>query len=360
MQINYVKKPIIFVGDILKHEIDLSKYSIRTDLISDTIDTSKSIDGITLDNDNVGDIAITRVIVGEEGTGRVDRKAGKYVTIAFSDVTDKLNREDVTDVLTKELKNFMKYMKITKKMKCLVVGLGNAMSTPDAVGPKVIEHVIVTKHIFEIEGIKRNKDYRNVSAFAPGVFGTTGIETHSIIKGIIIETDPDFLVIVDALASSSIDRVNKTIQITDAGISPGSGVGNMRKELSIETLGKPVLAIGVPTVVDAVTIVSDTINFMFKKFGYSMKNIGKASEKLKPVTTVNYLEEDNHISEEDKKRLLGILGDLSEEEIKSLIFEVLTPVGYNLMVTPKEVDFVIDKLSDVISISINKALHNMK
>jgi GPR endopeptidase len=339
------------------HEIDLSKYNIRTDLISDTIDDYNKTDGITVDKEKAGDIEIIRVVV-EEVVDYLDKKPGKYVTIAFEDVTDKDNRKSVINVLTKELKNFIKYMKIKKSMKGLVIGLGNDNSTPDSVGPKVIDNIIVTKHIFEIEGIDRNKEYRNVSAFAPGVFGTTGIETMSVIKGIINETNPDFLVIVDALASSSIDRVNKTIQITDAGISPGSGVGNMRGELSKETLGIPVLSLGVPTVVDAVTIVSDTINFMFKKFGYSINNVNKASEKLKSVTNVNYLENDYDMNADDKRKLLGILGDLSDEEIKSLIFEVLTPVGYNLMVTPKEVDFVIDKLSLVIGQSINNALHN--
>ena len=344
----------------MKHEIDLSKYSIRTDLISDTIDVNSSIDGVVFDNDSVGNTAITRVTVNGEASSVLNKKNGKYVTISFPDVTDKTNREEVIKILVGELKEFIKYMKISKNMKCLVVGLGNAASTPDALGPKVINNIIVTKHIFEVEGIKRNRYYRNVSAFAPGVFGTTGIETQSIIKGVISETNPDFLIIIDALASSSIDRVNKTIQITDTGISPGSGVGNMRGEISFETIGRPILTIGVPTVVDAVTIVSDTINFMFKKFGYSIKNVDKVSEKLKPITSVNYLEKENNISGEDKKKLLGILGDLSEEEIKSLIFEVLTPVGYNLMVAPKEVDFIINKLSDVVSVSINKSLHNIR
>ena len=341
------------------HEIDLSKYNIRTDLISDTIDENRDIEGLIVDKEKIKDIDIIRVSVSEKAIKYVDKKIGKYVTIAFLDVTDKDNRKDVISVLVRELRNFIKHMKIMKEMKCLVIGLGNDRSTPDSIGPKVIDGIIVTKHIFEIDGIKRNKEYRNVSAFAPGVFGTSGIETGSVIKGIIRETSPDFLIIVDALASSSIDRVNKTIQITDAGISPGSGVGNTRGELSKETLGIPVLAIGVPTVVDAVTIVSDTINFMFKKFGYSMNNIDKASEKLKAVTSVNYLESDYDMNPDDKRRLMGILGDLSDDEIKSLIFEVLTPVGYNLMVTPKEVDFVIEKLSLVLSDAINKAIHNI-
>ena len=120
----------------------------------------------------------------------------------------------------------------------------------------------------------------------------------------------------------------------------------------------PVLAIGIPTVVDAVTIVSDTINYLMKKFSYSKKNINNAKNKLRPVTAINYLKEPNtSLTNEDKKRLLGEVGKLSDEEMRQLIFEVLTPIGYNMMVTPKEVDFLIEKLSKVISNGINKSLH---
>ena len=144
--------------------------------------------------------------------------------------------------------------------------------------------------------------------------------------------------------------------MTDAGIHPGSGIGNNRKEISKETLDIPVIAIGVPTVVDAVTIVSDTINYMHKHFTYMKNNINKTN-KLIPINKINYLKEQIDVTIEDKKNLLGIIGNLNESEIKQLIYEVLSPIGYNLMVTPKEINFVIDKLSDVIGNGINRALH---
>ena len=248
-------------------------------------------------------------------------------------------------------------MNILDSDKCLVVGLGNSNSTPDSLGPKVVDNIVVTKHLFDIDGIDVLDEYRNVSAIKPSVLALTGIETRDIIKGIISISKPDFLIIVDALSSSSISRVNKTIQITDTGISPGSGVGNNRGELSKDTLGIPVIGIGVPTVVDAVTIVSDTINFMMKKFSYSKKNIDSYKDKLKPLNKINYLDIETELSTSDKKKIMGEVGILSKNEIKQLIFEVLTPIGYNMMVTPKEVDFVIDKLSIVISNVINRSLH---
>ena len=185
--------------------------------------------------------------------------------------------------------------------------------------------------------------------------GETGIETSDLIKGVVDTVNPDFVIIVDALASSSIERVNKTIQMTDAGINPGSGVGNKRKEISVDTLGVPVVAIGVPTVVDAASIVSDTINYMYRHFAYTKENIDNPAQKLK--VKVNYLNKEVNIEENDKKNLFGIVGSLSDNEVKTLIYEVLNPVGYNLMVTPKEEDFVVEKISDVISGGINSALH---
>ena len=336
------------------HEIDLSKYKIRTDLIIEQLDNSinqvlreykdiKVLD-ISLDKDN----------------NEINKLKGRYITISFNDVTDINNESDLEKVFISELRALLKSLHIKDDYKCLVVGLGNTNSTPDSLGPKVINNVLVTRHLFELDGIKVEKGYRNVAAFTPGVMGSTGIEASDVILGIIDKIKPDFILVIDALASSSIDRVNKTIQMTDSGINPGSGVGNSRKELSKRTLGIPVIAIGVPTVVDAVTIVSDTINYIKKNYSYNIRNIDKPSNKLKLAKDINYLEEDIELSSEDRKKLLGLVGNLNDEDMKKLIFEVLTPVGYNMMVTPKEVDFVIDKLSLLLTRGINKSLHSNK
>ena len=155
--------------------------------------------------------------------------------------------------------------------------------TPDALGPIVVENVLVTRHLFQLQPESVEEGFRPVSAIRPGVMGITGIETSDVIYGIIEKTNPDFVIAIDALAARSIERVNSTIQISDTGIHPGSGVGNKRKELSKATLGIPVIAIGVPTVVDAVSITSDTIDFILKHFGREMKEGNKPSRSLLPA-----------------------------------------------------------------------------
>lgn len=338
-------------------EIDLKNYKVRTDLIVDNIDTN-DYPGIEKSEREINGIKVTDITVVDDLI-EINKRKGKYITIGFNDITDTINRKNVEKVLSKELKKLLKYLNIKSDDKCLIVGLGNYKSTPDSLGPKVINKLIVTRHLYLIDEVKVDEGYRNVSAFTPGVMGTTGIEARDFIFGICKETKPDFIIAIDALASSSIDRVNKTIQMTNTGINPGSGVGNTRIEISEETIGIPVIAIGIPTVVDAVTIVSDTLKYLLKKFSYSIKNINNSANKLKPITSINYLEKEvGELSSEDKEKILGFLGNLTEEEMHQLIFEVLSPIGYNLMVTPKEVDFIIDKLSLVLSTGINETLHS--
>lgn len=237
------------------------------------------------------------------------------------------------------------------------MGLGNRESTPDSLGPKVADGVLVTRYLFEIEEIQVEKRFSNVASIVPGVSGTTGIESSDIILGIVEKIKPDYIIAIDALASSSIDRMNKTIQMTDTGIHPGSGVGNKRREVSFDTVGVPVIAIGIPTVIDGVTIVSDTIFYMMRQFSYRKENFDKKSLKMAPITSQNYLEQEDNLTKEEKEKLFGMVGGLEEEEMKSLIFEVLTPIGYNLMVTVKEMDFITEKLAGVLIHGIDHVLH---
>lgn len=343
------------------HDIDLSRYKIRTDLIVEELRDNIDNQGIKKEERVYDNISVLDICLDQNSCNLLNKKAGRYITISFDDVTDVTNRSNLEKVLKKEIKDLLQKLNIDNNASCLIVGLGNSDSTPDALGPKVANSILVTRHLFELDNVVVEEGYRNVASFVPGVMGTTGIEASDIILGIIEKIKPDFVLVVDALASSSVDRVNKTIQMTDTGIHPGSGVGNSRKELSKETLGIPVIAIGVPTVVDAVTIVSDTINFIMKNYSYNIKNANKASNKLKLARSINYLEDElEELPKEEKERLLGMIGKLNEEEMKQLIFEVLTPIGYNMMVTPKEVDFVIDKLSLVLRDGINKSLHDEK
>lgn len=345
----------ILKGDNMSHSIDLQKYQIRTDLAIESIDLNKKIEGINLKQEKIENISITDVIVLESGSDKINKKPGNYITIEFEDITDYHNSEKVQKIFSEKLSELLKRNKIEENASCLIVGLGNANSTPDSLGPKTIENVVVTNHLFLYGEVE--KGFRRTFALSPGVMGNTGIETRELIKAIVDTVNPDFVIVIDSLASQSINHLNKTIQMTDTGIHPGSGVGNSRKELSKENLKIPVIAVGVPTVLDAVTIVSDTINYMFKNYSYTKKNINNPINKLILPGSFNYLNEDISISREDKKKLLGILGTLEDGEIRQLIFEVLTPIGYNLMVTPKEVDFLIDKLSNIIGSGINQALH---
>ena len=335
------------------HNIDLSNYKIRTDLAIEAID-NKKIKGITSKKIIEEGIKVTEVMIDEEASQIINKKKGNYITIEFEDVTDYENGKKVEKKFSSELTKLINKLNIDKDASCLIVGLGNSKSTPDSLGPLVINNVLVTNHLFELEEV--TDGYRRVSVLVPGVMGQTGLETSEVISSLVDKFKPNFLIAIDALASQSIERVNKTIQMTDTGIHPGSGIGNSRKEISYETLKIPCIAVGVPTVVDAITIVSDTINYMHKHYTYSKLNINNPLNKLMAYSP-NYLKEKITLNKKDKETLLGIVGTLEENEVNQLLFEVLTPIGFNLMVTPKEVDFLVEKLSLIIGNGINKALH---
>ena len=337
------------------HEINLGKYQIRTDLAIEAIGGVKEKDKVRSTVEQDGEIEITDVVIENDGGKEIGKKDGRYITVEFGDITDHDNRMKVKQVVGKQLLKLLDTIQVTEDSSCLVIGLGNAASTPDALGPMVTGKVLVTNHLFEYGEVEEG--FRPVATLTPGVMGQTGIETIDLIEGLVNQVHPDFIIVVDALASQSIDRVNHTVQMTDTGIHPGSGVGNHRKEVSKEILGVPVIAIGVPTVVDAVTIVSDTIKYMQKHFSYIKRHMNDPVMKLTPATQINPKGEETEMSQNDKENLFGLLGTLSKIETKQLIFEVLTPIGYNLIVTPKEVDFVMDHLTEVISGAINRALH---
>ena len=196
--------------------------------------------------------------------------------------------------MVEELTKIINESGIKEKDSCMIIGLGNEKSTADELGVTTAKKVTVTKHIYDLTGTLE-EGYRISTCLIPGVMGTTGIETSDIISSVVKEVSPDFLIIIDALASDSIDRLLKTIQITNTGINPGSGIGNNRKEISSDIFNIPVIAIGVPTVVDATTIVNDTLNFMKKHFSYNIKNKDNLVNKLVPQNKINYLKNNNYI-----------------------------------------------------------------
>ena len=317
-------------------KIDLTKYNIRTDLIIEDNKIShneKNIDGLTI---------------------TTSMKNGNYVTLSFDDVTDKENYNKVKKYFTEIIKDILKLNNISDEASCLIIGLGNILSTPDSLGVKSLDNIIVTSHLFELGNVSAGM--RRVSCFIPGVMANTGIESSKIIKAIINEIKPDFVIAIDALASRSIDRINKTIQITDTGIHPGSGIGNNRLEISKDTMGIPVIAIGVPTVVMSSTIVYDTIDYLIKHISYIKENENINKLSFRKTNYVKKLK-DKELSNQDKENLLGLFGSLSNKDKRSLIDEVLNNTELNMIVTPTEIDFLIDKLSNIIAESINSALH---
>ncbi|RLQ98162.1 GPR endopeptidase [Falsibacillus albus] len=358
-----------------KDQLDLSKYSVRTDLALEAAEMASAepadkaakntsdIKGVIVKERDSDGIKISTVEITPEGEKTVGKKAGNYLTIEAQGIRqeDTVLQQKVQEVFAREFSGFLNQAGIVKNASCLIVGLGNWNVTPDALGPQVCENVIVTRHLFKLQPENVSEGYRPVSAIAPGVMGLTGIETSDIIFGIVNESKPDFIIAIDALASRSIERVNSTIQISDSGIHPGSGVGNKRKGLDKETLGVPVIAIGVPTVVDAVTITSDTIDYLLKHFGREISEGDRPSKSLTPAGMTfgekKKLTEEDLPEEQHRQTFLGIIGTLQEDEKRKLIHEVLAPIGHNLMVTPKEVDVFIEDMANLISNGLNAALH---
>lgn len=338
----------------MKNRIDLGKFNIRTDLVIDNEIKDSNIQKKKI-NDN---IQITTIEVNKELQKELNRKAGNYITIEFLDITNHEDKQEVEKYLEQELKLLLEKKNIQPEDTGLILGLGNRLSTADSLGPITLDKVMVTRHLFVLN-TNVKKGIRNVAAISPGVMANTGIETYDIIVSLVKKIRPNFLIVVDALASSSIDRINKTIQITDTGIHPGSGIGNNRQEISMDTIGIPVIAIGVPTVVESSIIVSDTIDYIFRHLSYIKNNYDSHKLVIGHRNGKQYLDNirSQNLSEAEKIEVSGILGTLDEEKKKELIHEVLNSIDYNMIVTPKEIDFLIDKLSEVIANAINKSLH---
>lgn len=277
-------------------------------------------------------VQITTVEVENEvGSRFIGKLPGHYVTFEAPSLRQH-NPEfhgTVANLLAEYLATFLMQVGIQKAAKVLIVGLGNWNVTPDALGPLVVENVMITRHLYEMMPDQVEKGYRNVSAVAPGVLGTTGIESSDIVQGIVDRTKPDVVIAIDALASRSLDRVNTTIQIANTGIHPGSGIGNKRKGLTKDVLGVPVIAIGVPTVVYASTIVNNSIDLLKK-----------------------------HLEKHTSYSTFGLLDQMKEQERLQLMRECLGPLGHDLLVTPKEVDQFIEDIANIIAIGLNAGLHD--
>ena len=312
----------------------LENYNIRTDLALETrerfVSDHVEIPGVSVEEtyDEEREIRTTRVVVEtENGAKMMGKPVGTYLTIEAPNmaVPDEDYHREISKKLAEDIKELVPERK--EEVSVLVVGLGNREVTPDALGPYVADHLHVTRHIVKEYGkyaMGKDQVYL-VSAVVPGVTGQTGMETLGIVKGVVEETEPDFVVAIDALAARNSKRLNRTIQITDTGICPGSGVGNHRLALNSETLGVKVIGIGVPTVVDAVTIVNDTMeNFIVAL---------ESSELLKSVGEM--------------------LRSYNEAEKQELIRELIAPHLNGMYMTPKNIDDTIKRVSFTISEALN-------
>ncbi|MBQ9314978.1 MAG: GPR endopeptidase [Clostridia bacterium] len=301
-------------------------WNIRTDLAIENREiyqkaekVEDEIPGIKTDFENVSeDLKVTKVeIISEEGEKALGKPIGKYYTLEADNMH--LGMEEISSQVENKISSILKeLLQLSAKDKVLVVGLGNEEVTPDSLGPKVISRINITSHLIKYVPQYINEDTRSVSAIVPGVLGTTGIETSDIIKAVSEKTTPDKIIVIDALAARNIKRIKNTIQISDTGIIPGAGVGNNRQRLNKETIGIPVVAIGVPTVVDSKTIVSDVIEGLI---------------------------EENKI-DDDKK-----------EDYYKYIQKMLPEIENNSIVTPTEIDEVIANISEIIANGINMALN---
>lgn len=318
----------------------VEKYNIRTDLALEEKERFESdqveVQGVVLEEeyDKEQEIRVTTVrIETENGAKTMGKPVGTYLTIEAPNLSspDEGIHREVSEELAKYLIEVMEKIipESEHDKEVLVIGLGNRQATPDALGPYVTDNLNVTRHIVKEYGKYAAPEEMNcvVSAIVPGVMAQTGMETAEIIKGVVRETKPDLLIVIDALAARNSRRLNRTIQIADTGINPGSGVGNYRNAITKETIGVPVIAIGVPTVVDAVTIVSDTMENLLSAL--------ETSESLKGVGLV--------------------LGGYSEAEKYELIKELIAPNLNSMFMTPKDIDETVKRLSYTISEGLNLA-----
>jgi spore protease len=285
---------------------------------------------INVEKDEAQGITVTWVkITGAKGAETMGKPAGNYITLesAAMKEPDPAAHEAISKILARKLG---KLHPLPKDACILVAGLGNWQVTPDALGPQVCEKILVTRHLQEAMPSELQGRVRAVSALRPGVMGLTGIETAEIILGVSRRVRPDLIIAVDALAARRTARINTTIQISDTGINPGAGLGNKRTPVNRETVGVPVIAIGVPTVVDAATLINDAMDGILRVLSHSAPG---------------------------GESLFSPMEDMEGGERYALIKEVLDPEAGNMFVTPKEVDAVIARLAHIIANALNMALH---
>lgn len=302
-------------------------YPIRTDLALESQERLQKkqglIKGVSFhEEERENGVLVSTVIIETENAAKaMGRPRGTYVTIEAPQMAEE-EEENHRDISLELAKTIRQMLPEKEELSVLVVGLGNREVTPDALGPRVVDNLFITRHIMNEFGryAFKDEDVVKVSGIVPGVMAQTGMECVEILRGVVKETSPDFVITVDALAARNVRRLGRTIQLTDTGITPGSGIGNHRNAINASSIGVPVISLGVPTVVDAATIVSDAMTTLIEAMS------------------------------------LSDLKELDERERQELARELLSPQLNGLFVTPKNIDDSIKSLSFLISEGLNAAL----
>lgn len=309
----------------------LRPYSPYSDLALEvhghaTTRTPAGLPGVRVHEERQGAATITRVeIVSEQGAEAMGKPVGNYITIDCPALRH--GGRDVAHAVAALLERQVGLLAhLTAATEVLVVGLGNRNATPDALGPKVVDALLVTRHLREYVPPELKGQLRGVAALAPGVLGVTGLETGEVVAGVIEQVRPGLVICIDALAARSVARIGTTVQLSDTGIHPGAGIGNQRPALNQASLGVPVIAIGVPTVVHAVTIAHDAVDLLLQE----LRGRSDLADRL----------------------LL-----MHDQEKRQLIAGLLEPHVGDLVVTPKEIDDLVDDMSRIIAGALNAVLH---
>lgn len=268
----------------------------------------------------------------------INQNIGTYVEISFPDY---LQQEAIIRQVSKVLNGFINQYNYPR---ILIVGLGNRYLTSDAIGPRSVRDIRVT-HFMEEEEKLENR-YLDILALAPGVMVQTGMESSDIIKAIVDKEGIELVIVIDALCAKNYSKLSHVIQVNNVGLNPGGGIGNHRKGINKEILGVDVLAIGVPTVIYASSLVNQVLNTTLDYFGDSIN----PENKLKVGRRKRYV---GKLSKQQKEAMLGQLGTLSEQQLELLFNEVLNPIGSNYVLSDKQVDEQCEVLSKIIAKSIN-------
>ncbi|MFD1207045.1 GPR endopeptidase [Sporosarcina contaminans] len=346
-----MKKFDFYRTDLLVESEEMVRH--RTESEKDTL---KESEGVNFSEKRHGRVVLTSVKIDERGEERIGKKAGTYITLTVPKMTvaDESGLNEMASVLTNKLIELTENMPNLKEGKILIIGLGNRDVTPDAVGPLTMDRLrdIVPEYYSDTE------EGSELFVYSPGVTIQTGLETADFVRAMVSEIKPDLLVVIDALAARDSARLCRTIQLTDTGIHPGSGVGNSRKEISKETLGCPVLAIGIPTVVDGPVLIADAINTLF---GYIASKIEEESHPSSRLSVSPWLHEAKEGA--DRSKLIPIFGDWSSwphEDRVQLFEEVLSSHELNTFISPKEIDSYVALYAEALTGSITQWIESFK